>query len=123
MINSPSAQTFHVVNKFSFLTICASPLIDKEVASSRQAIFQFRASQEIPRSRNDGQKGLLCNRSGVGEYSNPCAILVRAMKVLMLVEGIGRATAIRMAETGATGLALSDLNLDDLEETAKLCKQ
>lgn len=48
---------------------------------------------------------------------------VRAMKVLMLVKGIGRATAIRMAETGATGLALSDLNLDDLEETAKLCKQ
>lgn len=37
--------------------------------------------------------------------------------------GMGRATSVRLAELGAKGLAISDVNLVGLEETAKLCKQ
>lgn len=36
--------------------------------------------------------------------------------------GIGRATAIRLSELGAKGLALSDVDTKGLEETKKLCK-
>lgn len=35
--------------------------------------------------------------------------------------GIGRATSIRLAELGVAGLAISDMNLKGLEETARLC--
>jgi NAD(P)-dependent dehydrogenase (short-subunit alcohol dehydrogenase family) len=36
--------------------------------------------------------------------------------------GIGRATAIRLAELGASGLSLSDVDAAGLEETRQLCK-
>lgn len=36
--------------------------------------------------------------------------------------GIGRATAVRLAELGAHGLAISDVNEAGLQETRKLCK-
>lgn len=36
--------------------------------------------------------------------------------------GMGRATSVRLAELGAKGLAISDVNVVGLEETAKLCK-
>jgi NAD(P)-dependent dehydrogenase (short-subunit alcohol dehydrogenase family) len=35
--------------------------------------------------------------------------------------GIGQATAIRLAELGAPGIAISDVNLDGLKETKDLC--
>jgi NAD(P)-dependent dehydrogenase (short-subunit alcohol dehydrogenase family) len=35
--------------------------------------------------------------------------------------GIGQATAIRLAELGASGIAISDVNLDGLKETKDLC--
>jgi len=35
--------------------------------------------------------------------------------------GIGRATAIRLAELDATGLAISDVDLAGLEETKQIC--
>ncbi|KAF1351779.1 putative short chain dehydrogenase/ reductase [Delphinella strobiligena] len=37
--------------------------------------------------------------------------------------GMGRATSVRLAELGAKGLAISDVNVVGLEETAKLCEQ
>jgi NAD(P)-dependent dehydrogenase (short-subunit alcohol dehydrogenase family) len=36
--------------------------------------------------------------------------------------GIGRATAVRLAELGASGLALSDVDGDGLEESRQMCK-
>lgn len=36
--------------------------------------------------------------------------------------GIGRATALRLAELGASGLSLSDIDTGGLEETRHLCK-
>lgn len=35
--------------------------------------------------------------------------------------GIGRATALRLVELGAGGLALSDVDVAGLEETKNLC--
>ncbi len=35
--------------------------------------------------------------------------------------GIGRATAIRLAQLGASGLGISDVDLAGLEETRRLC--
>ncbi len=35
--------------------------------------------------------------------------------------GIGRSTTLRLAELGAAGLAISDINETDLEETKQLC--
>ncbi|KAF2768269.1 putative short chain dehydrogenase/ reductase [Teratosphaeria nubilosa] len=37
--------------------------------------------------------------------------------------GIGQATAVRLAELGVAGLALSDLDLNGLQETKNLCSQ
>lgn len=36
--------------------------------------------------------------------------------------GIGRATAVRLAELGAQGLAISDVDEAGLEETKRCCK-
>lgn len=36
--------------------------------------------------------------------------------------GIGRATAVRLAELGASGLALSDVDVEGLEESRQMCK-
>jgi len=35
--------------------------------------------------------------------------------------GIGRATAVRLAELGATGLVISDVNKNGLVETTTIC--
>jgi NAD(P)-dependent dehydrogenase (short-subunit alcohol dehydrogenase family) len=35
--------------------------------------------------------------------------------------GIGRATAIRLAELGATGIAISDVNFEALKEVQSVC--
>lgn len=37
-------------------------------------------------------------------------------------QGIGRSTAIKLASKGASGLAIGDVNLQGLEETAKECE-
>lgn len=36
--------------------------------------------------------------------------------------GIGRATASRLADLGASGLSISDIDSEGLEETRQLCK-
>lgn len=36
--------------------------------------------------------------------------------------GIGRATALRLAELGATSLAISDMNEEGLQETESSCQ-
>ena len=40
-----------------------------------------------------------------------------------VASGIGRATAVRLAELGAAGLAISDVNEAALKETQALCPQ
>lgn len=36
--------------------------------------------------------------------------------------GIGKATAIRLAELGAKGIAISDLDIDGLQDTRSQCR-
>jgi len=38
------------------------------------------------------------------------------------LQGIGRATALELASEQASGLALSDVDMEGLENTAKECK-
>lgn len=47
----------------------------------------------------------------------------RVYTVTGAASGIGQAVAIRLAEKGAAGLSLSDVNIDGLAETEKECKE
>lgn len=46
----------------------------------------------------------------------------RVYTVTGAASGIGRAVVIRLAELGAAGLALSDINFNGIEETKNRCK-
>jgi NAD(P)-dependent dehydrogenase (short-subunit alcohol dehydrogenase family) len=49
------------------------------------------------------------------------SIAGRVYTVTGAASGIGQAAAIRLAELGADGLALSDVNEAGLDQTKKLC--
>lgn len=52
-------------------------------------------------------------------YPSPCTL---ARWLIVLLQGIGRATALRLASKKVSGLALSDLDIRGLESTAEECK-
>lgn len=45
----------------------------------------------------------------------------RVYSVTGAASGIGQAVVLRLAKLGARGIAISDVNLDGLEQTKKLC--
>lgn len=46
----------------------------------------------------------------------------RVYTVTGAASGIGQAVALRLVELGAAGLALSDVNMQNLEKTKSLCQ-
>lgn len=46
----------------------------------------------------------------------------RVYTVTGAASGIGQAVAVRLVQLGAAGLALSDVNMENLEKTKALCQ-